>query len=109
MTVTIPDNLTMGNYALRAVKSDKMSNPLIISIRPEVIIDDVECSKCLGVMTISGAGFAEKIVGTDEEINVMESDRPLNVISWTDTLIKATGARCRGTVTVNSLFGTAQK
>ena len=109
MTVTIPGDLTIGNYALRAVKSDKMSNTLIISIKPEVIIDDVECSKCLGVMTISGAGFAEKLVGTDEEINVMESDRPLNVTSWTDSHIKATGARCRGTVTVNSLFGTAQK
>ncbi len=63
----------------------------------------------MGTMTITGSGFSDKAEGSDEYINVKEGDRLLDIISWTDTQIQASGARCSGTVTVNALFGSAQK
>jgi hypothetical protein len=107
LTVTIPGATETGNYTLQAVKGDALSNPVSLSITPEVVITDVECSKCLGVMTVTGSGFGEKPEGVDDYMNVEESGRTLDVISWTDTQIEANGARCSGTVDVNALFGSA--
>ena len=61
----------------------------------------------MGTMTITGSGFSENVDGTDEYISVKEDGRPADIISWTDTLIELSGARCRGTVEVNALFGSA--
>jgi hypothetical protein len=108
LTVTIPGSTEPGNYALQAVKDGEASNVVGISITPQVAIADMVCSKCLGTMTITGSGFAEKPAGTDEDISVTEDGRPLNVISWTDTEITASGARCRGDVEVNSVYGSSQ-
>jgi hypothetical protein len=110
LTVTIPGTTAPGNYTLQAVKDENTSsNPLVISIKPEVVITGIDCSKCMGTMTITGSGFSEKPEGSDDYISVEEGERPLNIVSWTDTQIQATGARCSGTVTVNALFGSAQK
>ena len=59
-------------------------------------------------MTITGVNFAEKPAGTDEDISVTEDGRPLNVISWSDTEITVSGARCRGDVVVNGVYGSSQ-
>ncbi len=107
LTVTVPGTMQSGNYTLQVVKDDVGSNPVALSITPELMVADVECSKCLAVMTVTGSGFGEKPEGVDDYINLEESGRPLDVISWTDTIIKAAGARCRGTVDVNALFGSA--
>ena len=110
LTVTIPGSTPTGNYQVQAVKNDNAkSNPVGISIIPEVVITEVDCSKCLGTMTITGAGFSAKPGGTDEDLYVIEGDggRLLKVISWTDTEIKVIDARCRGDVTVNTIFGSA--
>jgi hypothetical protein len=109
ITVTIPGTLEPGNYVLRAVKADKLSNPENLSVTPEVAITDLNCSKCLGTMTITGSGFSEKPDGTDEAISVMENGRPLNIITWTDTVIQASGSRCSGSVEVDALFGSASQ
>ena len=45
----------------------------------------------------------------DEYISVEEDGRPVNIISWTDTEILISGARCKGTVAVNALFGSATR
>jgi hypothetical protein len=107
LTVTIPGTTEPGNYTLRAVKDGEASNPAAIIIKPQVVITEIECSKCLGTMTITGSGFSEKPDGTDEDLYVIEGEgsRLLKVISWTDTEIKVHDARCRGDVTVNALFG----
>jgi len=76
--------------------------------RVDGAITEIDCSKCLGVMTITGANFAEMPAGTDEDINVTEGGRQLEIIEWTDTEIQAAGARCRGDVTVNSVYGSSQ-
>jgi hypothetical protein len=110
LTVTIPGSTPTGNYSVQAVKNDNAkSNPVGISIIPEVVITEIDCSKCLGTMTITGAGFSAKPGGTDEDLYVIEGDggRLLKVISWTDTEIKVLDARCRGDVTVNTIFGSA--
>ncbi len=110
LTVTIPGAIPAGNYTLQAVKdADTASNPVAISIIPAVAITDMDCSKCLSTMTITGTGFAVKPDGTDVDISVTEDGRLLNVISWTDTEIKVSGARCRGEVVVESIFGSASE
>jgi hypothetical protein len=110
LTVTIPGAAVPGNYALQAVKDEyTLSNPVSLSIKPEVVIDDLECSKCMGTMTIIGSGFSGQVEGTDEYISVEEDGRPLHIISWTDTEIQLSGARCRGTVTITALFGSATR
>jgi hypothetical protein len=108
LTVTIPGTTEPGNYSLQAVKDGEASNALSITVVPDVAIIDVMCSKCLGTMTIDGSGFAEKPANTDEDISVTEGGRLLNVISWTDTEITVSGARCRGDVVVNSVYGSSQ-
>ena len=45
ISVTIPDTLATGNYNLRAVKLDKISNPVSISIIPEVVITGTTCDQ----------------------------------------------------------------
>ena len=110
LTVTIPGSTPTGNYKVQAVKNDTAkSNPAGISIIPDVVITEIDCSKCLGSMTITGSGFSVKPAGTDEDLYVIEGDggRLLEVISWTDTEIKVLDARCRGDVTVNTIFGSA--
>jgi hypothetical protein len=107
MTVTIPGSMSAGNYPLRAVKDDLASGRIVISVIPAVEISEVNCSKCLGTMTITGTGFADKPDGTDEDIIVTEGGRPLNIISWTDTSIEVSGTRCAGDLEVTTLFGSA--
>jgi len=110
LTVTIPGTTAPGNYTLQAVKDLlAASNPVPLSIKPEVLITEIACSKCLGTMTITGSGFSAKPGGTDEDLYVIEGEggRLLKVISWTDTEIKVLDARCRGDVTINALFGLA--
>jgi hypothetical protein len=108
-TVTIPGTTATGNYTLQATKNDGtiVSNPVSLTVKPAVEITDLTCSKCLGTMTITGLSFSEKPEGTDEDMSVMEGSRPLNIISWTDTSIEVSGARCAGTVSVNTLYGSA--
>ena len=102
-------NASAGDYTLQVVKDNEASNAIGISITPEVTITEVECSKCLSSMTITGTGFAAKPAGTDEDISVTEDGRPLNVISWSDTEIQVSGARCRGEIVVESIFGSASQ
>jgi len=112
LTVTIPGTTVPGNYTLQVVKDtqqtvDAASNPVVLTVKPEVVITDVVCFRFLGIMFIAGSGFGEKPVGTDDYINAVEGDRSLNVIFWRDNAIWAFGSSCSGTVTVNALFGSA--
>ena len=106
MTVIIPGTLAIGSYTLRAVKLDKFSNPVVISIKPEVKIADVSCNE--GILTINGSGFGDAPPeGAESYINIEIDDVPVGIISWTDTEVGVSVSNCSGTVTVNSLFGSA--
>ena len=107
MTVTIPATTAPGNYDLRAVKDDSASGPVSITINLQAAITNVTCYKCLSSMVITGANFGERPEGSEDYYFVREGDTELNIISWTDTEIQASGASCNGMVTVESFNGTA--
>jgi hypothetical protein len=109
IVVTLPGSLAVGNYDLRVVKGPKSSNQVIVSVTPAVLITDTDCSKKKGVLTITGSGFSEKSEGTDEYINVEVNGQSVDLISWTDTQIRASVSGCsnKDTVTVNSLYDSA--
>jgi hypothetical protein len=109
LTVTVPGSTPVGNYDLRAVKGDSESNAVGISVKPPVAISGVSCkTTCsLSTMTIAGSGFGDAPPeGADEYINVLVDGALLDIISWTDTEIKASST-CSGPVTVNALYGSA--
>jgi hypothetical protein len=111
LTVTIPETMGLGNYHLRAVKGDKKSNPFVISVKPDVIITEVDCNRRTNTLTITGSGFGKRPEGSDSHINVEIKGKPTQIISWTDNEIKANVRKCKklkkSAVTVNALFGTA--
>ena len=107
LTVTIPGTTTTGNYEVRAVKNDTISNPIVISVTPPAVISSIDCDEQSGVITIIGSGFSERPEGTEEYINVTENGALLNVISWFDTEIQASGAICGGVITVNTLYNSS--
>jgi hypothetical protein len=107
ITVIIPATLSAGLYDLRVVKDDKKSSKKILAVVSPVVITDVTCSKKKRILVINGSGFSEKPEGTDDYINVEVDGALPDIISWTDTRIKASVRRCSKhmTVTVDSLFG----
>jgi len=107
ITVTIPGTLPIGNYFLRAVKAGSGSNPVVISIKPEVLITELDCDKKRGILTIIGSGFGEKVEATDEYIRAEVNEEAVDIISWTDTRIRASVSECsvKDVVRVKTLFG----
>jgi hypothetical protein len=105
LAVTIPGTTPTGNYTLQAVKgSYAASNPVVISIKPEVVITDVERNG--DILFITGSGFGDDPPeGAEEYLNVEVDGVPVLITGWTDTEITASVSDCDGTVTVNALFG----
>jgi len=110
LAVTIPAATAPGNYALRAVKgTSAASNPIVISVKPEVAITDSSCDRKKGVLSVSGTGFGEKPAGSDAYINVQVNGQSVDVTSWSDTQITASISSCKGNaaITVNAVMGSA--
>jgi hypothetical protein len=109
MDVVVPAALTAGNYTLRAVKGSSDSNAVNIALIPEVAITDSNCNKKKGSLTVNGTGFGTKPEGTDADINVEVNGQTVELISWSDTQIKASVSSCskNATITVNALYGSA--
>jgi hypothetical protein len=111
--------LPAGNYQLRAVKGSGAtwvwSNPVSISIKEPLVIEsqtmEASCGECSGELTVRGSGFGiAPPEGSGEFINVTQNGIPLDITTWNDWSIKATGAVCDGSeITVNGLFGSATK
>ncbi len=107
MTVVIPGTLDSGNYLLRAVKLDKSSNPVVISIKPDVMINHVNCDEEADILTISGSGFGDTPPEeTEAYINVKVNGISAEITSWTDTEIQALVTSYE-TLAVNALFGSS--
>jgi hypothetical protein len=98
-----------GNYDIQVVKEGNASNAVGFTVKPPVVISDTMCDACEGVVTIDGSGFGDAPPeGTEDYINVMmDAGVELEIISWTDTQIKVSGACDAESITVNALFGTA--
>ena len=110
LTVTVPGTTAPGNYDLRAAKgSAAASNPIVISVKPAVVIADSSCNKKKGVLSITGSGFGEKPAGTDAYINAQVNGQAVAVTSWSDTQITAAVSGCsnNAAITVNALMGSA--
>jgi hypothetical protein len=60
MVVTL-SGLSAGNYDLRAVKGPNASNPVVVSVTPDVTMADSSCNKKKGVLTIDGSGFGVQL------------------------------------------------
>jgi hypothetical protein len=110
LTVTVPGTTATGNYKIRAEKGIyAASNPVVISVKPEVAITDTDCDRKKGVLTINGSGFGEKPAGTDAYINAELNGQSVEIMYWSDTQIRASVSRCsnNATITVNALYGSA--
>jgi hypothetical protein len=96
-----------GNYLIQAIKGDlAISNPIDLSIIPEVTIATVSCSD--GMLTITGTGFGDsQPAGAEAYINAKVGGMMADIISWTDTEIVADVPFCSDVVTVNALFGSS--
>jgi hypothetical protein len=109
IVVTLPGSLSAGKYHLRAVKGPKVSNQVVVVVTPEVAIADTSCNRKKGVLIISGSGFGANVEGADDYINVQVDGQTVDIISWSDTQIKASVDSCskKATITVNALYGSA--
>ena len=89
LTVTIPGTTAPGIYDLQAVKYSTASNPVVLTVIPKAVIDNVECmAGCLSSeFTITGSGFGEMPAGTFSDANVSKRGSLMDVNSWTDTQI----------------------
>jgi hypothetical protein len=112
LTVTIPGTTTTGNYDMRVVKDVQESNPVVVTIVPDVEITDVRCrgNKKRGyTLTVTGSGFGDAPPpGSGDYLNVVLNGIVLDsTITWEDTEITAGVSRCPSTslVNVNALFG----
>jgi hypothetical protein len=117
IAVTIPADTAPGNYRLRAVQADGefnalvKSNPVVVSVVPEVTISRAMARR--GIVTIVGTGFGGYAKGSGTSVTGMTGASALRgvseatIISWSDTRIKADfRSRTPKEVTVRSVFGT---
>jgi hypothetical protein len=115
LTVTIPGSTAPGNYDLQALKTNSAgapvtSNPVVISVVPEVVITRVTSD---GTVTIEGKGFGGHAEGLGTSVTGTMAAGPdeapatveARIISWSDTVIKADFGATPKDVTVNSVFG----
>ncbi|NIN35499.1 MAG: hypothetical protein GTO60_10575, partial [Gammaproteobacteria bacterium] len=65
------------------------------------------CNRKKGLLTIEGSGFGVQPAGSDDYINVEVNGQQVNILSWSDTRIKASVSRCpkNAGITVNALYG----
>ena len=118
MAVTIPADTAPGNYDLRAVKAEFSSNPVPISIVPEVVITEAVSD---GVVTIAGSGFGRYAEGSGTMVTgtvaagkgrgkKAPNDATVElatILSWINTKIVAQFVATPKHLTVYSVYGTA--
>ncbi len=107
LTFTIPGSTATGNYEVRAVKGDVQSNPVVISIVPDVAITYMKCDTKRRLLTINGTNFMEQFSGAEDYINVAIDGVVTATSTWTDTqiIVPVTECRERPVATVSALYG----
>ena len=102
--------MSPGNYEVRAVKSNGAisveSNPVVISIKPDVVIVASSCDAETGKLVLSGDGFGDTPPeGAEQYLNIKMAGIQQEISSWEDEEIEASISSCEGTATLNALFG----
>ncbi len=105
LTVTIPGSTPVGKHKVQAVKGDlAKSNPVAITVKPDVKITGIDCTE--NTLVITGSGFGDAPPdGAEIYLNAKVGGMVAEIISWTDTEIVAAVPFCSDAVTVNALFG----
>ncbi len=111
MEVTIPANLSAGNYNLTITKGDPSgkelnSTSIHFLIKPEVAIDDIRCEG--EHLTLWGSGFGSYLDAEDSGTLLSSNGERCSIESWSDRKIVASCAGgIENPVRLNSIFGTA--
>jgi hypothetical protein len=108
LTVTLPSNLSAGNYEFRVVKAGKGSNAVNLSVVPAMKNTSIVCSGTS--ITIKGTGYSQYIDALNSgsgliAVDIKGKKVACKVNSWNDTQITATCAACPSTVSVSSIWG----
>lgn len=115
MAVTIPGDTAPGNYKVSAVKDDQASNPMSLTVVPQVTIASATSD---GAVTIAGSGFAGFAEGLGTSVTgtvkfgwgkwARTTSVPAEIISWSDDeIVVDFGPAAVKNVQVNSVFGAA--
>ncbi|MHB1035042.1 MAG: hypothetical protein ACYC35_10205 [Pirellulales bacterium] len=110
LAVTIPANTAPGNYSLRALKADMASNPVVVTVVPQVKVTKATWSLDKRV-TITGSGFAGYAAGSGTAVTgeVSNGTRTKSVtgevVSWDSGKIVVKFPLIPSGVTVKSVFG----
>lgn len=110
LTVTIPGSTAVGNYKLQAVKAESASNPVVISIVPEVRITEATTTGNSSVVKINGSGFSGYAEGSGTSVigNTGAATVEATIRVWSETMILAVfDSVFPEEITVNSIFGSA--
>ncbi len=113
LVVTIPGSTAPGNYGVRAIKGESISNPTALSVLPRVTISTVSIDGLIA--TINGNGFGGFAPGSGMKVMAVAVNGRTGklvtiegiVKSWTDTKIVASFRYPPKSLTVTSVFGTA--
>jgi hypothetical protein len=112
MSVTIPGTISVGNHEVRVVKITEESNPVVMTVVPDVVITEDSCQKKKRILTVTGSGFGDKPAGTNDYINVAINGNTVDeadLMAWSDTQIRVSVNSCpkNAAITVNATFGSA--
>jgi hypothetical protein len=110
LTFTVSSAMAPGNYDVRCVKGDKISNQIPLTLYPDAVITNMSCDS-KRVLTITGQYFGDRPAGAEEHIKVDVDGVTATVRYWTDSEIKVAVPNCTGTFTavVSALFGSETK
>jgi hypothetical protein len=105
LTFTVSGALAPGNYDVRCVKGEKISNQIPLTLYPDAVITNMSCDS-KRVLTITGQYFGDRPAGAEEHIKVDVDGVTATVRSWTDNQIQVYVPDCRArfTAVVETLF-----
>jgi hypothetical protein len=111
LSFTIPATTVPGNYQVHAIKADKKSNPMVISIVPDVSISYMKCNTKMRLLTINGMNFGEQYTGAEGYVNVKIDGSSSAASMWTDSQIVVPVSDCRvkPVAKIKALFGSEEQ
>ena len=105
LDVTIPADIAVGNYYVRAVKGPNASNPLSLTVVPKVVISNVSATG--ETVTVNGIGFGGHLNAVNSGTSVTLAGAGCSIDTWSDTQIVANCATAQcGSLVIDTVNGT---